>query len=204
MRLSQPVFYAPLSQDDRSDHVSGTSFKNSDVNNGSATWDGGIGAYKFYKASGRGGAVLWNNLDMGINLSTLGITLFFNVMFNAQTTRSPLLGGYVTNNNGIRWNGIINTEFVKTLGVWQKWLFVGNEPTSTGIEIYLNGVYSSSRGNQIVRVRGTGDSFLNTMVSIGTSDTTGSTQATNIYAKNILVWNKALTQEEIEKVFEIF
>lgn len=181
--IIQPVFYAPLTQGDVTDHISGISIGTVSPNNGSYSWDSSLGAYHFIKNSGRGGAAAWKGLSMGLYDGSIRnkikeLTIHFEYYVpttDANLARTVFIGGYTNSSTSVRsgWTGSVANQWAVQEGAYSQF----------GIGF----AYSGS--NPYV---------VNQMVSIGMSDTTSSNQKTNCWIRNIVIWNKLLTNQQIQ------
>lgn len=194
------VFYAPLTQGDITDHIGGGSCSNSQSGDGGTiTWDPNEGAYLFRKTSGRGQAASFRNLNLNIDLSETypHITFMYKMRFNSTTTRTLLLGGYETTNHNTKWRGFNETSWysgkINTWTITSAWTLPED---ATNVHLCCDD-FELVTTNTIYNNYGTLDrTMINRMLSFGTSDTSGSGQATNLYAKDIYVFNRSFTNEE--------
>lgn len=167
---------------------------------GTVTFDANQNAYRFQRGSGRGQAGHWNNLNLNLQI-TNNVVQYYTFLYecNFQNTigRSPAVGGYTSSSQNTHLNG--GYIYAYDSYNWHNYSVVSNGGIG---EIYIDDVLTSS-GFTVSLVKNYGSiqaTTINSYVSIGKSDTSGTSQATNLYAKQIYVFNTALSIQTIMQV----
>jgi hypothetical protein len=196
------VFYAPLDYENGLvDIISVTTFTTSGGGaGGTVTFDANQNAYLFQRGSGRGQAGHWNNLNLNLQITNNVVqyyTFLFECNFQSTIGRSPCVGGYTTSSQNTHLNGGMVTAY--DAYNWHNYSFVSNGGIG---EIYrddilINSGFTTSLVKNYGSIQAT---TINSYVSIGKSDTNGTAQATNLYAKQIYVFNTALSIQTIMQV----
>ena len=196
------VFYAPLTQGDLTDHISGNTFiTTGSGNGGTATWDANQNAYYFYKSGGIGQAGRWEGLSLGLDTNHVVATLICDTYGNTNDTwyRGACIGAYSTTNQNTHLfpNVTLETSKGATMKAWHS-VVVSYCDDGYG-RIYLDGNLYNTENVRISRSKGTlTPSFINRYVSIGRAD--GNTPPTNCYVSNLIILNRALTAEEVQEL----
>ena len=196
------VFYAPLDYENGLvDIISETTFTTSGGGaGGTVTFDANQNAYLFQKGSGRGQAGQWDNLNLNLQI-TNNVVQYYTVLsecnFQNGTGRGPYVGGYTSSSQ----DTCISTTIFSAYDAnnWHSYSFVSNGGIGETYrdDVLLNSGYTTSLYKSYGSIQAW---IVNSYVSIGRSDTTGSAQATSLYAKQIYVFNTALSIQTIMQV----
>lgn len=182
------VFWAPLTEGDLTDHISG---KNLTQTNGTVTWDAAVGAYKFVGPNRRQLGIHiaeWSGLSLGLDVTNLEFTIVFEIYkFSNELTTPAHLGGRTF---------ATNLAIGADANVWNKFC--------TALERY-NGVahhYSHQYLNGVDKLtfdRGTSPILgnVNTNVKVECNDNNDSR---TYYMRNVRIYNRALTAEEVAQL----
>ena len=211
------VFYAPLTEGDFYDHISGIEMQSG---TGTITWDSNKAAYHFLQASNNRGVVgYWDGLNLDIDIEHWGITMVaeyaaVNNGTDETKYRCVDIGGLqypLYNTSGrcmvnpplhLANYGTTTKEMHKLAIKWatsgQAYLFAqgyrSNEWKKPE-EVYASWTGLSSQCNIFKRDTNVSDDWIKTRVSIGRCQ--GSPQVTNIWVRNIRIYNRELTVSEI-------
>ena len=197
------VFYAPLSQSETRDLVSGVNIEMGFMGSPKMEWDNVKSAYHFTATTGYGQAYRYVVPSMGLNLEsqrTVECTIYAEVLYpnlSLSVLRSVWLGGYTNGNTCTylwpRLDGPFGdvVNFSKAAVVYKNGIgttYINSEVhSSTGVSFSIN--YTAAPVETI-----------NTLVSIGKSNTSTETQKTDCYVRNIMVFNRALSEKEIKQL----
>ncbi|MCR4964872.1 MAG: LamG domain-containing protein [Bacteroidales bacterium] len=183
------VFWAPLTQGDLTDHVSGVTLS---VPYGSVTWDAGSQGYKIYGPNSAKKYVgAWMNLSLGFDITNLGYTLSFELYsWSAVWIIPACLGGRTFAQN---------VNIGATNNTWQRITNVLEPYDGVNVHYshqYLNGVdkFPYSRGTSPVA----GNSSTNLQVELNTR---GDNNLNYTYVmRNITIYNRALSASEVAQL----
>lgn len=210
------VFYAPLDEGDFYDHISGVEMI-PQPSIGTITWDTVRQAYHFYQASyAYGYLAKWNNLNLDIDITNWGFTMIadFGSAYtgtNENQYRCIDVGGLVTQgqsgrviiqpnfhtaNYGTTTNEIHRLAVKYTYG-GASYMFTNGYRNN---EWYKPGDVVSAwspnnNANIFKRDTSVSNDTVKTMITIGRCQ--GGSQTTNIWVKNIRIYNRELTIPEI-------
>lgn len=201
------VFYAPLSEGDLTDHVSGNTFHT--VGNATVVFDSNIGMYLF-KKSGQA-YVICTGLELGLNESSsdfanLNCTLYFKCYFTTANTGTQnasmvSLGDYYLH----RFPNVSFSNFTNKRRLSSYNLCV-NTYYSIAI-VFTNGVCSLYVDSNLTDYPNNGtyswyDSFdftkINDSVLINAGNWSGNDGGG--YYKDVRVYNRALTAQEVAQL----
>ncbi len=181
------VFWAPLTEGDLTDHVSGASMS---VNSGTVTWDTSGG----YKCVGplRNNTYIaaWNELSLGFDITNLQFTTTYEIFYFSSPYTIPVcLGGRTFAQN-------IDLQLTN-----YKWQRIANvlEPYD-GVNLhyshqYVDGIDKNriSRGTSPI----TGNVNTNVRVELNTTPNYGSR---TYIIRDIRIYNRALTASEVAQL----
>lgn len=210
------IFYAPLTEGDLTDHKSGISwipFKKNNYADGSATWDANMGAYKFYRQGGnQGQSGQWVGLNLGLNFTNWGFsTVIRMACVDNQydyTERSLMLGGYKVDSTGKFVSGGANSQIVPKsqdaipplTNTFYTIVCIYNSTADGGMGYsMLDGVVKFSYASFTIHRNGGNDALLNSQICIGKDDN-NVRQQTNVWCKDIRIYNRVLTLDEIRSL----
>ena len=196
------VFYAPLSQGDLTDHISGVTASFGSTPNGEVTWDSTIGAYHFYKM-GIGQSCYWNNLDLGLDFTNNQLNDSIRIEYdiystidptgndnwNAESTwrRAVVMGAYTSTSQNTYFLPVSWTIYQDPLTQSSKWQHITSICSNNTITTSVDGVSANSiTSASISRNVGTlTPSYVNNYISIGKND--NDSRFIDAYIKNIKI-----------------
>lgn len=201
------VFYAPLGQGDTTDHISGNdvtvdSYGALSWNNSESAWYFNGSYYGYYSKS----LFAWKNLDMGIfSSSTTAANVVFTISAKIKVQSANDIGTsrfipsfsyvqdgshylYAFASRGAFWNASID-------GQWHEYtLRVSNGSAECMLDGVLKNTYSMSMSQSGFVVADT-DNYLAVYSLFNANKFGGSA-----YIKNVIVYNRALTDAEIAQL----
>lgn len=208
------VFYAPLTEGDLYDHISGQICEVQ--SGGTITWDSQLNAYHFTKSRGLNGCAWWRNLNLNIDIVNWGFTLVADYGAAQNGTdeskyRSIDFGGRLGSGNarvvvqpnlhlsifGTATNTLHRIAVKLQSSDAKGYLFAeGYRNNEFVLPSSLNSVWTDNC-NVFKRDTTVSDDTVKTLISVGRSDTSGTAQATNVWVRNLRVYKRELTIEEI-------
>ena len=193
------VFYAPLTEHDSSDNISGQPMQQG--NNGTVTWDSNEGAWYFQDLYPNTYDVVasWQGLSLPFDITNIGFSLLYEIKITQDGIASNHFGAIVPLVLGGRTLAFNARYATSQLNVWYKvaHVFPKYEGVSRYSYIYSNGVLvrSDNRGT----TRYTGNSLTNTRVD---SNYRNSQIYRNCkyYMRNAMFFDANLTQQQIREI----
>lgn len=190
------VFYAPLSQGDTRDYISGQDLV---VSNGTVTWSVNENAYQFYGPYSLNNFIAsWQNLNLDIDTNNFAGSWMYEVKGNNVNIVPICFGGRNFAQN-------ISTGYINQ---WFKW--ATTIPASDGVTPryqywYTDGNYSSLYPSGFNR--GTSPTVLGSAAKLSVEcNPSGSVSYIlnrTYYMRNIMVFNRQLSQNEVKQVQNI-
>lgn len=196
------IFYAPLTNGDLTDHVSGVSATFGSDPNGSVTWDSNVGAYHFYKM-GTGQSCYWDGLNLGLDLTNNKVNDTITVEFDIYSTIDPtgnnnwnaesiwrravIMGAYTSTSQNTYFLPVSWTIYQDPLTQSDKWQHVtsicSNNTTTSSIDgVNANSITSESISRNVGTLT---PSYVNNYISIGKND--NNSRFIDAYIKNIKI-----------------
>lgn len=192
------VFYAPLIQDDTRDYISGQPLEQS---NGSFSWDSNIGAYKFIATSSYNVYIAaWNNLNLDIDINNFGGSWMYEVRLANNRQAVPIVFGGRNFAQSVAPNQVGNN-------IWAKW--ATTIPDADGVTHrrqwwYVNGqkaIIPAGYDRGVNPTVFTPDAKIRIEVNnVGTDSAYINTQ---FYMRNVYIFNRGLSQDEIKQIQQI-
>lgn len=196
------VFYAPLTEFDSSDNISGQPMQQG--NNGTVTWDSNEGAWFFQDLYPNTYDVVasWQGLTLPFDTTNIGFSLCYEIKIVQDGIDSSYFGAIIPLVLGGR-TVALNARYVTSqLHTWYKvaQVFPKYEGVSRYSYAYSNGnvVQSANRGS----TRYAGNSLTNTRVDSNYRNSQAYRNA-KYYMRNAMVFDAALTQAQIREIQNI-
>jgi len=195
------IFYAPLTQNDLTEHVSGA---NLIMSNGIMTWDGQQDSYAFkLNVSSNGVCVAYWNADFSdkINLNvSQEYTIFAKCMADGSSLNFPFLVGLGNYNQNNSYKPHINVNTSNCINMWKNTAFIRYSNNSL---YYIDrNTYEYNNSSHMSNPANWNNSnlcakrvcLLFRRFSEDTSNTITS------YIKDVMIFNRALTAAEVAEL----
>lgn len=184
------VFYAPLTNGDLTDHISGQPLV---VTNGTVTWDSVENAYKFYGPNTLNTYIAhWQNLNLNLDTSNLAGSWMCEVNGDNSNIIPICFGGRNFAQSII--TGNINQWFkwattLPNVAPRKQWWYTDGEPSS----LFPNGY---DRGSSPIVLT----SAAQYSVECNPSGSSSLIMNKTYYMRNAMIFNRELTQQEVRDV----
>lgn len=197
------VFYAPLTENDSSDNISGQPMTVG--NNGTVTWDSNENAWYFQDLySGTNDVVAsWQGLNLPFDLSNIGFSICYELkLIEDGFGGGSYIGKLIPLVLGGRTVALNARYLVNNTNEWTKCavVFPKYEGTSRYSYLYCNGsvTHSDNRGT----TQYTGNSLTNTRIDSNYRNRNMYSGA-KYYMRNAMLFNANLTQAQIREIQNI-
>lgn len=199
------IFYAPLTQGDLTDHISGINASYGNHPNGSVEWDSNVGAYHFYK-NGAGQACCWDGLNLGFDLTAdnkvidnilVELDIYSSVdptgnnYWNGESCwrRALVFGAYATGTHNtyflpIPWE-IYSGSFIKT----NQWQHISSKKVGQIVTCWIDDIQISAVAEKVSsNAGGLTPSYVSSKISVGKND--NSSRYIDVYLKNLKIFKE--------------
>lgn len=205
------VFYAPLTQGDLTDHISGsTGVAVNDTRSDNLTWNSSVGAYIVHARNYKENPIVWstpNRKEMWNNpiewTQMYDIRKIDNCVYGLQ---SGYIDPSIPNNtfdysNGYTFSHVNSYQSQLSTSTF-KTVAISFDYNAQKANVYINGVYVGQNNWVASNLNYTNSDGSFQRVSFASS--AGGNFVTHGYARNLLLYNKSLTQAQIQTVINYY